>query len=235
MAVATGYSLTGPTAPSAGATSATYTVTLTPAGGTSAADTITPATATGNGTFTPATVSLSTATPSLTFTFTPADPIGTAVSISTTNSLALTNPGAIAATIQPPQGGMQTLTGDCYAPTRGATLALTPGTTYRLLLTVTSLPTQMTAASLTIKATAGTGTALITKAGLLADVGTLTTAGTSYTGKVVFLLATTDDAATILAPGTSYEFGISVTCAGPETYEPAVNCILQSLSGGTAG
>ena len=351
MALASSYSLIGPTAPSAGAASAAYTVTLTPVPGTVVGTAvITPASALG-GTFTPATVGLTSAVPSGTFTFTPASSIGAAGTLTTTNSSLLpapvapvpttlasggtvaagtygvelayvnangetlpsvngpitttgatstitvpsppasgnatgwyayvtqvggstytrqqtagsptaigtsltlaappssgglapfavataaqiTDPGALSLTVQPPQGGMQALSGDCYTPTRGATLALTPGTTYRLLLTVTSLPTQMTAASLTIKATAGTGTALITKAGSLADVGTLTTAGTSYTGKAVFLLSTTDDAATVLAPGTSYEFGISVTCAGPETYEPAVNCILQSLTGGTAG
>lgn len=235
MAAATGYSLTGPNAPSIGGASANYTVTLTPAGGTSASATITPASGTGNGTFSPATVSLSTATPSAVFTFTPGDPAGTAASIGTTNSLALTNPGAIAATIQPPQGAMLALAGDCYQPTRGGTVNLTPGTTFRLLLTATSLPTLLTAASLVIKQSAGTGTALLTVAGTFADVGTLAAGGGSYTGKVVFLLSAAADAATVLIPGTTYEFGVAVTCAGPETYEPAVNCVLVSLSGGAAG
>jgi hypothetical protein len=90
--VATGYSLAGPSSGTVGSPSTNFTVTLTPSGGTASSTVITPA-STLSGSFSPTTVTLSTGTPSVTFTFT-ASAGGTAT-ISTTNSGSLTNPTSL--------------------------------------------------------------------------------------------------------------------------------------------
>jgi hypothetical protein len=69
-APATGISLAGPSSGVISVPTTAYTVALTPGGGASAGVTVTPA-STLAGTFSPPTVSLSTGTPSQTFTFTP--------------------------------------------------------------------------------------------------------------------------------------------------------------------
>lgn len=95
-AVATALVFTGPTSGTTGIASTNYTVSLFPSNGTVASPvTVTPAT-TGSGTFSPATVSLTTASPSATFTYTPST-TGT-YSLSITNNGSLTNPGAISYT-----------------------------------------------------------------------------------------------------------------------------------------
>lgn len=89
---ATTYLLSGPGSGAAGAASTPFTVNL-PSGGTVPAPvTITPHDG-GGGTFTPATVSLTTAAPSATFTYT-ASSAGTKT-ISVTNSGGLTDPGSL--------------------------------------------------------------------------------------------------------------------------------------------
>ena len=95
-AAATGYSMSGPSSGVVGVASSNFTVTLTPAGGTSSAATITPSDGGGGGTFTPSTVSLSTGTPSATFTYT-AGSAGVKT-ISVTDSLSLTDPSPISYT-----------------------------------------------------------------------------------------------------------------------------------------
>jgi hypothetical protein len=96
-ATATTYTLTGPSSGAVGVASTNFTVAL-PTGQTLPAPvTITPADGGGGGTFTPTTVSLSTGTPSATFTYTPAST--GAKTISTTNSSTLTNPASLTYTV----------------------------------------------------------------------------------------------------------------------------------------
>jgi hypothetical protein len=101
VVAATGFTLTAPTPASGqiGIASTNFTVALTPTGGTSAAVTIIPAATGAGGTFTPSTVTLSTATPIGTFRFTPTS-AGTAT-ITTTNSGNYANPAGITYTATP--------------------------------------------------------------------------------------------------------------------------------------
>ncbi len=96
---ATGYSLLGPSAGQVGLPSLPYTVSLTPGGSTSGNVTITPSDGGAGGTFSPATVILSTANPSRTFTY-QSPGLGT-VTISTTNSGSLADPGSLTYTTIP--------------------------------------------------------------------------------------------------------------------------------------
>ena len=89
---ATGISLSGPANTYVGQSSLYY-VSLTPAGSTSASVVVTP-TSTTAGTFSPATITLSTAQPTGSFTFTPSA-VGSGT-IATTNSGGLTAPAALA-------------------------------------------------------------------------------------------------------------------------------------------
>lgn len=95
-AVATGASMSGPSSGVVGAASSNFTLTLIPAGGTSAGVTYTPSSGGGGGTFTPSSVTLSTGTPSGTFTYTPAS--AGVKTISVTNGGGLTNPSNISFT-----------------------------------------------------------------------------------------------------------------------------------------
>jgi hypothetical protein len=91
---ATTYSLSGPSSGLVSVASTPFTVALVPSGSTLAAPVIiTPSAGGGGGTFTPTTVSLTTAAPSATFVYTPAS-TGTKT-ISVTNSDGLTNPGSL--------------------------------------------------------------------------------------------------------------------------------------------
>jgi hypothetical protein len=231
MAAATGYSLIGPTAPSTGVASAPYTVTLTPSGGTSASVTITPA-STGNGTFTPASVALSTAAPSASFTYTPADPVGGAATISATNSLTLINPTALTLTIEPGAGAMAPLAGDAANPLRGLGLVATPGTNLRILHTALHLPAPLASGTLTIKQVAGSTAALLSIPALLVDVGAVQPDG-SYTAKALFVLSVANT--TALPAGSAFEFGVSLTTTTGDVLETCLNGTITSLSGGPLG
>lgn len=90
---ATGYSLAGPANATTGVASGNITVSLTPTGGTSSDAIITPSDGGAGGSFTPTTVTLNTASPTATFTYT--KPSAGTVTISTTNSLSLTDPSSI--------------------------------------------------------------------------------------------------------------------------------------------
>lgn len=89
---ATGYSLTKSATTGATGVPVTLTYTLTPSGGTSTSVVITPAQTGVSGSFSPTTVTLSTATPSAAVTFTPTT-AGTAA-LTSTNSLSLTDPAS---------------------------------------------------------------------------------------------------------------------------------------------
>ena len=124
MAVATTYTLTGPTAGRVGDV-LTYTVSI--GSDTSAAVTITPAASVGtSGTFNPATVTLATATPTVSFTFTPSK-LAAPNNISTTDSASLADPPAIALAVT----ADLELTGPLVLPPKTATtytVELGPGT-----------------------------------------------------------------------------------------------------------
>ena len=101
---ATTYTLTGPSGGVAGTPSANFTVSIAQVPPTSvpAPVTVTPSDGGGGGTFTPATVSITTGAPSATFTYTPAS--SGAKTISVTNNGGLTNPANLTytATAAPP-------------------------------------------------------------------------------------------------------------------------------------
>ncbi len=94
VAAATGVTMTGPTTGTTGAASSNFTVGVTPVGGTITGTVIvTPSDGGAGGTFTPTTRSLTTASPSGTFTYTAAS--DGAKTISATNNGGLTNPSNI--------------------------------------------------------------------------------------------------------------------------------------------
>jgi hypothetical protein len=92
---ATGVTLSGPTAGTAGQASTNFTVGVTPGGGAiSGTVTVTPNDGGAGGTFSPTSVSLTTASPTATFTYTSPASAGTYV-IGVTNNAGLTNPSSI--------------------------------------------------------------------------------------------------------------------------------------------
>ena len=95
---ATGITTSGPSGGTVGAASTNFTVGVTPAGGTiSGTVIVTPSDSAGGGTFAPTTVSVTTASPTATFTYTPAS-VG-AKTISVTNNGGLTNPANLTYTV----------------------------------------------------------------------------------------------------------------------------------------
>jgi hypothetical protein len=100
--VTASYTLSGPSSGIVGVASANFTVALTAAGSAvmgAGTLTVTPSDGGGGGTFTPATVNLTAASPSATFTYTPAST--GAKTISTTNNGGLTNPRSLPYTATP--------------------------------------------------------------------------------------------------------------------------------------
>jgi len=96
---ATSVTMTGPVSGVAGLASSNYSVALFPAGSTAPAPiVVTPSDAGAGGTFSPKSLSLTTVSPSGAFTYTPAS-AGTK-SISVSNNSSLTNPAALAYTVQ---------------------------------------------------------------------------------------------------------------------------------------
>lgn len=94
-AVASSITLTGPSIGSTSTASSAFTVALAPVGSTATGTiVVTPSDSAGGGTFSPTTVSLTTAAPTATFTYTPNATAG-AKSISLTNNGGLTNPAAL--------------------------------------------------------------------------------------------------------------------------------------------
>ena len=94
-AAATATTLTGPTTGTTGSASTSFAVGVSPVGGTiSGTVVVTPSDSAGGGTFTPASVSLTTASPTGTFTYTAAS--SSAKTISVTNSpVGLSNPASL--------------------------------------------------------------------------------------------------------------------------------------------
>ena len=228
MAVATGVSLAGPGAGSVSGASTVFTVALTPTGGTNAGDTVTPA-STLAGTFTPASVSLSTATPSLTFTFTPTAEGNATISI--TDTALLTMPAPITYRVFGAAPALQQITGDAITPNQVARLTIVPNTYAVIEATITSLPGQLTAASLAVGINAATET-LLSKAALIVDPGLLKSNGT-YTAIVLFECLETD---TALLPANSQAYIGKVTATatvsgGSHTVPALDNLAWQSVSG----
>lgn len=228
MAVATGVSLAGPGAGSVNAVSTVFTVALTPAGGTNAGDTITPASSLA-GTFSPSTVSLSTATPSLTVTFTPT--VEGSHSISITDSAALTMAGPVTYKVFGAAPSAQQLTGDAVAPNQSARLSIVPNTYAVIEVTITSLPGPLTAATLGVGVNAASE-ALLSKSALIIDPGTVQVNGT-YTAKVVFECLEADTA--LLPAGNQAYIGKvsgTATVTGASHTVPAIdNLSWQSVMG----
>jgi hypothetical protein len=101
-AAATGVTMTGPTGGAVSTASSDFTVGVTPVGGTIAAPvTVTLTDNGGGGTFTPATVTLTSAAPTATFKYTASATAG-ARTISATNDGGLTNPSSITYTSTAP-------------------------------------------------------------------------------------------------------------------------------------
>jgi hypothetical protein len=97
ISTATSYTLSGPSTATVGVASAPFTVALPVGGALSGTMIVTPSDGGAGGTFTPATVTLSTAVPSITFTYTGAS--NGAKTISVTNNRGLTNPGNLTCTL----------------------------------------------------------------------------------------------------------------------------------------
>ena len=228
MSVATGVSLAGPAAGSVSAASTAFTVSLTPAGGTSAGDTITPS-STLPGTFTPASVLLTTAAPSLTFTFTPT--VQGTHSISIADSGGLTLGGPVSYLAGPPAAAMVPLAGNGVAPSRFSALSLVPGTWVPVLVTIAGCPAPIVAASLIVKASNAATAAVLTKAGLVVDPGAVATDG-SYTARVLFNLLEADTVSA-LVPGQVYSFAVQATTAPAHTVEVLEQGVLTAVSGGS--
>lgn len=105
VVVATATTLSGPSAGATGSASSDFTVGAN--GDITGTVVVTPSDAAGGGTFSPTTVSISSATPTGTFTYTPAS--DGAKSISTTNNGGLTNPATVSYTAST-AGSLVTLT-----------------------------------------------------------------------------------------------------------------------------
>lgn len=219
MSAATGVSLSGPGAGYVNNASTTFTVALTPTGGTSSGDTITPA-STLAGVFTPTTVSLSTGTPSATFTFTPS--VQGSHSISITDSASLTMPSPLTYLVLGASPSVQQCTGDAVSPNRSASLAIVPNTFAPVAVTITSLPGPLTAAALAAGINAA-NLSLLTKAALIIDPGTVQSNGT-YTAKVVFELLETDTAK-LVTSSLPYVMQVTATVstAGGSHTEPVID------------
>jgi hypothetical protein len=138
-AVATSYTLTGPSAGTVGVPSTNFTVALPVGTSVPGPVTITPHDAGGGGTFTPTTVSLTTAAPSAQFTYTPGT-VG-AKTISTTNSSTLTDPASLTYTATAATATTYTLTGPSSGSVGVAstnfTVALPVGQTLPAPVTIT--------------------------------------------------------------------------------------------------
>lgn len=95
VAAASAVTMTGPTGGAVSVASSNFSIGVSPVGGTiSGTVVVTPSDGGGGGTFTPTTVSLTTAAPTATFTYTPSATAG-ARTISVTNNGGLTNPSNI--------------------------------------------------------------------------------------------------------------------------------------------
>lgn len=231
MAAATALTLTGPAAGAVNAVSTNFTVALSPVGGTvTGTVTVTPASALGF-TITPPTVGLTTGAPSATFTVTPTGQ-GTDT-ISVTNTGGLTNPGSLSYLASPAPGAEIQITGNVANPSIGTHINVVPNTYQPILATITESPTQWSAANLITKAAAGSSTAILTKAGLIVDPGTLQADGT-YTVKVLFACLAADTV--LMTPGTTYSFSVQGTLATSGYAVPAIEAgVWNSVSGGPTG
>jgi hypothetical protein len=97
VAVATSYTLAGPSTGMNGVPSTSFTVAIPPSTAAPATITITPSDGGGGGTFMPTSVSLTTVAPSATFTYTPSST--GSKTISTTNDRGLTDPASLTYTV----------------------------------------------------------------------------------------------------------------------------------------
>lgn len=191
--VATGVTMTGPTGGVVSTQSSNFTVGVTPVGGSiSGTVTVTPSDNGGGGSFTPATVSLTSAAPTATFKYTPSATPG-ARTISVTNSGSLTNPvnitytstnaAATAYTVTGPSSGSVSVTSGTFTVAANGTLSanvvVTPsdngggGSFNPTTVTLTSSATTGTF-TYTPNSTAGAKTISFTNSGTLTNAANVT-------------------------------------------------------------
>lgn len=123
---ATALTLAGPTSGIVSLVSSNYSVSLSPTGGTATSVVVTPSDSGGGGTFSPTSLTLSTASPSGAFTYTPAST--GAKSISITNNASLTNPAALPYTVMSAATAPGAPTVAAKKAPASAILTITPGT-----------------------------------------------------------------------------------------------------------
>lgn len=214
---ATAVSMNGPTGGVVSVASTNFTVALSPVSSTvSGTVVVTPSDGGGGGTFTPTTVSLTTAAPSATFTYTPSATAG-ARTISVTNNGGLTNPSNI------------TYTSTASAPvdTTAPTLSSATGTKTGTTTASGSVSTDEAGGTLYyLVSTSNTATAAAVKAGASQAVSTTGVQNVSLTGLTAsttyylhFLhrdAATTPNDSTVLTSGSFTTDAVAVE--PPDTY-----------------
>jgi hypothetical protein len=197
---ATALTLTGPTSGVVNTASSNFTVALSPTGGTVAsAVTVTPSDGGASGTFSPATVSLTTASPSATFTYTAVSTGPKTISVA--NNGSLTNPSAITYTV--------TATADTTAPTMNGTL------------TVSSI----TSTSATLTWVAGSDDVGVTSYEVDPGTGTYTNVGNVLTYNITGLSASTAYTANVRADDAAGNKSTPLSAQFTTAAPPLVNYI----------
>lgn len=153
VAAATAVTMTGPSTGATGVASSNFSVGVSPVGGTITGTlVVTPSDGGAGGTFTPATVSLTTGSPTGTFTYTPAS-VG-AKTISATNGGGLSNPSSLTYTAT--AGAVSVATSDAnwkfspynWADASGVKVAVNGGAYFKLGFTGTSISVGLDVGSL---------------------------------------------------------------------------------------
>jgi hypothetical protein len=171
---ASAVTLTGPTSGTYGQASTAFTVGVSPVGSNiSGTVVVTPSDGGAGGTFTPTTLSLTTASPSGTFTYTPPS-VAATYTVSVTNNGSLTNPSSISYVASAPQA--TTVTSVTVSPST-ASLSGNGTQTFTATVSGTGSPAQ----TVTWAATSGTITSggVFTAPSSTASVQTITVTATS--------------------------------------------------------
>lgn len=165
VGAATGITMSGPTTGTVGVASTNFSIGVTPVGGTiTGTVVVTPSDGGVGGTFTPTTVSLTTAAPTATFTYTPAS-VG-AKTISVTNNGSLTNPANITYTATSGAATAVTMSGPSSGTVSVASTNFTIGANGTITGTVVVTPSDAanggTFTPTTVSISSGTPTATFT-------------------------------------------------------------------------
>jgi hypothetical protein len=196
---ATTYIFTGPTGGSGGVVSSPFTVKLPPGGTVAGPVTVTPHDGGAGGTFTPATIMLTTGAPSGVFTYTPGS-YG-AKTISVTNDGGLTDPGNITYTVPTPS---YTLTGPSTGNVGVASTNFTVVLSGTVIGTLTITPSSGggggTFTPSTVALTTGAPTATFTytpSSGGTKTISTTNNGGLANPGSISYLVVAPFDPSTI--------------------------------------